>query len=177
MKRCNHCGAEIADNARFCSDCGREMSGNSIKKQPDKKSNKNALFGMVFGVIAFFGVYFIMQQFVFKAPTFDENMMKVASDINKSCPIMIDNVTRLDNAITVPPKVIQYNFTLIEMEKATVDVLEIKKQLEPNIINFARTNPDMKYFRDNDVTIKYNYKDKNSVYLFDISVSPEQYKK
>jgi len=33
----------------------------------------------------------------------------------------------------------------------------------------------MKYLRDNNVIVKYYYKDKNGAYLFDISVSPKQY--
>ena len=103
-------------------------------------------------------------------------MMETASEINKSCPIMIDSETRFDNAIVLPSKVFQYNYTLINMEIETVDIDMLKNYLEPNIINFVRTNPDMKPQRDNKVTVNYYYQDKNRNYLFTISVTPEQYK-
>jgi hypothetical protein len=51
----------------------------------------------------------------------------------------------------------------------------LKEYLEPNITNFVRTNPDMKFQRDNKVTINYYYKDKDGNYLFTISVTPGQY--
>jgi len=101
--------------------------------------------------------------------------MKTASEINKSCPMMIDSDTRLDNAISLPSNIFQYNYTLVNMEKETIDIDMLKGYLEPNITNFVRTNPDMKFQREKKVTVNYYYKDKNGNYLFKISVTPEQY--
>jgi hypothetical protein len=88
---------------------------------------------------------------------------------------MLDSETRLDNVIPLPPKVFQYNYTLINAEKETVDTIMLKNYLETNITNFVRTSPDMKFQRDNKVTVNYCYKDKYGNYLFKISVTPEQY--
>ena len=88
---------------------------------------------------------------------------------------MIDSETRLDNTITLPPKIFQYNYTLVNIEKETVDIIALKEYIEPNITNFVRTNPDMKFQRDNKVTVNYYYQDKDRNYLFTISVTPEQY--
>lgn len=113
---------------------------------------------------------------LFRKPAFDKAMMETASEINKSCPIMIDNATRLDNAIAMPDNVFQYNYTLISMVKDSINVDELKNYLEPTITNFVKTNPDMQTMRDNDVTVNYYYKDMQGVYLLTISVKPEQYK-
>jgi hypothetical protein len=51
-----------------------------------------------------------------------------------------------------------------------------KKNIESLIINTVKTNPDMAFFREKEVTMKYYYKDKNGNYLFSITVVPEQYK-
>lgn len=88
---------------------------------------------------------------------------------------MIDNATRLDNVIALLDNVFQYNFTLVSMTKDSININELKGYLEPSIINFVKTNPDMQTMRDNKVTINYYYKDKEGVYLFTISVKPEQY--
>ena len=89
---------------------------------------------------------------------------------------MIDANTRLDNTIVLPKKTFQYNYTLINLEKETTDIEEMKKYLEPNITNNIKSNPEMEYYRKRDVTLKYYYYDKHGVFLFNISVTPDKYK-
>jgi hypothetical protein len=138
------------------------------------KTNKATIGGTIVGVVVFFAAYFIPQQLFF--PTFDKALIKIASELNQSCPIMVDAETRLDNAMAVPKKVFQYHYTLVNMEKEMVDTTEMKKILEPQITNIIRTSPDLKLFREKNVTMKYSYRDKESIHLFTISVTPEQYK-
>ena len=181
MKKCNECGKENADNLKYCRWCGYELPKPKIEEiqksvqVPIKKTDFKKLAGIIVGVVAFFAAYFLVQQFIFKVPSLDKVMMKTASEINETCPIMIDGETRLDNTIVLLSNVFQYNYTLINMDKEAVDIDMLKTYLEPNITNFVRTNPDMKFQRDNKVTINYYYKDKDGNYLFTISVTPEQY--
>ena len=178
MNKCNKCGNENAYISKYCWNCGYELL---IQKEvqsaqkPIKKIDIKKLIGMIICAIAFIIAYFLIQP-LFSTPNIDKELMKVASEINKSCPIMIDNETRLDNTMALPSKTLQYNFTLISMEKETVDSIELKSYLEQNIKNNVRTNPDMKFFRDKKITTNYYYKDKNGIYLFTISATPEQYK-
>jgi hypothetical protein len=95
----------------------------------------------------------------FKQPSFNKEMMQVASELNKTCPIMVDDQTRLDNAVALPGNSFQYNYTLINLTKSEVNIDTIKKYLEPSIINNVRTNPGLKIYRDNKVTMIYYYKD------------------
>jgi len=88
--------------------------------------NKN-LTGIVVGVVSFFVIYFLFQQFFLKPLSFDKAMVKIASELNESCPMMVDSETRLDNVLMLPPKTFQNNYTLINLEKETVDTLEMKK--------------------------------------------------
>jgi hypothetical protein len=39
--------------------------------------------------------------------------MAAANELNKSCLMMVDQDTRLDNAVALPENVFQYNYTLI----------------------------------------------------------------
>jgi len=181
MNKCNECGTENADNLKYCRRCGYELPKQKVEEvqnpvqKPAKKADYKKLTGIIVGAISFLVAYFLVQQLFFKPPTLDKVMMKTASEINQSCPMMIDSETRLDNTIVLPANVFQYNYTLINMEKETVDVTALKNYLEPNITNFVRTNPDMKFQRDSKVTVNYYYKDKDGNYLFTISVTPEQY--
>lgn len=117
----------------------------------DSKTNKKKVIGMIFGAAAFLIAYFAVQQVFFKPPTFDKQMMQIASELNKSCPIMVDAETQLDNAVALPDNTFQYNYTLVSMESATADISELKNYLQSIILNNIKTNPDLETFRDNDV--------------------------
>ncbi len=142
-----------------------------MEQTDKKKKNISALIGIIAGA----ATLILVQQLLFKSPTRDRVMMQVASEINKSCPIMVDDETRLDNAVALPGNTFQYHYTLVNKEKETTAINQLKTYLKPNIINDVKTNPDMKIFRDDRTTLGYYYKDKNGVFLFDIVVSPDLY--
>jgi hypothetical protein len=136
-----------------------------------KRKNIQSILGMITGGLTLV----LVQQFFFKAPTYDQVMMKAASEINKSCPMMVDQETRLDNTVALPENIFQYNYTLVNMEKAATDIGEMENNLRPILINGVKTNPDMKINRDNKTTMGYYYKDKNGEFLFKILVTPDLY--
>jgi hypothetical protein len=110
-----------------------------------------------------------------KTYNYDKAMLELASEINKSCPLMVDSITQLDNAMALPDNILQYNYTLVNMEKEKVDIVNSKNKIEPRIINNVRTIPDLQKLRDQKTTFNYLYKDKNGQYLFTISVTPDKY--
>jgi len=127
------------------------------------------------GTIAGITIVYLVQQFFFNSTsTFDKILMEIASDLNRTCPVMIDSETRLDNAIALPNKIFQYNYTLVNWDKEHLDTVELKEYLVPYITNFTKSSPDMKSFRDNNVTTKYCYRDKLGTYVFTITVTSEQ---
>jgi ribosomal protein L37E len=184
---CNQCGETNFSTSKFCCGCGYELpkdkfddanqetisNGKSVEKK--KKLSTVNIFGLIFGIVFGLVLCFAIQHFFFKAPSFDREMMKYASEFNKSCPVMIDAETRLDNIVSIPPNTVLYNYSLINMNKADIDTVMMKSMLEPNIINLAKTNPDMKFFRDHKTTMKYSYKDKNGIYICAIAVTPDKY--
>ena len=42
-------------------------------------------------------------------------------------------------------------------------------------IIIGKTNPNMKDYKNNKVTMSYNYRDKNGVFTLKINVTPEMY--
>jgi hypothetical protein len=107
--------------------------------------------------------------------TFDKAMMKAASELNESCPIMVDQDTRLDNAIAQVDNSFQYNYTLVNLTKTDIEIDGFTAFLEEQITTDVRTNPDLKIYRDNKVTMMYSYKDKNGEFVTKIVVTPEEY--
>ena len=181
--KCPNCEAENLSNSKYCSRCGHAMPTFVLNKPEESvipqtnasTDKKKKAIGAVVGVLAFFASYFAVQYFFFSPPTFDKVMMAAASEINKTCPIMVDQETRLDNAIALPENSLQYNYTLVNTESAQVNPDELKTYIEPGIVNLVKSSPDMKIYRDNKTTIIYNYRDKNGVFILKLVVTPEMY--
>ena len=130
---------------------------------------KSALF-----LIALVVVFMILQSRMEK-PLLDKRLMEAANEINKTVPIMVDSVTRFDNAVALTNNKMQYNYTLIFADKESTDTTILKNHMEPSIINFIKTDPKSQLFRDNKTTLLFNYRDKNGSYLFNIAISADKY--
>src|SRR5665647_51752 len=102
-----------------------------MEQTENKKIDFKTLAGIVVGIV----VMVLVQQFFFKSPSFDKQMMQVASELNKTCPIMVDAETRLDNAVALPDKIFTYNYTLINQVKDSLNVEELKNYLTPLVTN------------------------------------------
>jgi hypothetical protein len=180
--RCNKCDAVNKINSKYCSQCGYELpkietNGNeTLQIDKGAKANKNKVRNSILGIVVGAIAYFAVQHFLLKPPSIDKIIMNAASELNKTCPVMIDQETRLDNAVAMPNKSFQYNYTLINLNKSEVNIDTVKKYIEPTIINNVRTNPDLKIYRDNKITMIYYYRDKNGVFVHKLSVTPEMYK-
>lgn len=180
---CTNCSTENLPSSKYCSACGHQLpksdeaiiQENSFEPKSKTSNTTKKILGAVAGVVSFFLAYYGVQQLFFSKPTFNNTMMEVASELNKTCPIMVDSETRLDNAVALPNNVFQYNYTLINMDKAQVDTIQVKSYLEPVIKTQVKTNPQMKFQRDNKTTLNYYYKDKKGDYLFSITVAPKDY--
>lgn len=181
--KCANCGEVNKPNLKYCSSCGSELPRVNSERIVDsirlgsiiRIRKRTALIGAVVVVIAFTLSYFAVQRIFFKPPTFDTLMMQAASELNKTCPITLDEYTRLDNAVALPDHSFQYNYTLTTLDRLEVNVDSIRKYVEPGLIENVRTNPDLKIYRDNKTTMIYNYRDKHGEFVVKFSVTPDMY--
>ncbi len=177
-KICNNCDKINSHLAKYCSQCGYELPKVELKESEKTETigkKKSKFIPLIVGIIAF-GISFFGVKMLFNSSnSFDQAMMKAASEINKNCPIMVDKNTRLDNAVALPENVFQYNYTLLNLEKSKVNIEEMRAYIQPNVVNNVKTNPDMKDYKENKVTMVYNYRDKNGVFILKIDVTPEMY--
>ena len=110
--------------------------------------------------------------------TSDENiqaqLLKMTNEINKRCPFMMDSETRLDKTGTYRNS-IYYYCTLINYSIGEVDVKYLIYKVKPALLNRIKTNPDMKFMRDNKVTFIYNYRDKSGIQIVSFKFTPQDY--
>lgn len=179
---CPHCDTYNSKIAKYCSGCGEELpklQAQTIQLPEEQKKTKKSLtkekvFSLIAGIIAFILAYG-GAQYLFSSPSIDKSMMQMANEVNKSCPMMIDNDTRLDNAMVMPDNGFQYNYTLVNMVTSEADIEDFKQLMLPRIINVVKTEPEMKSIRENKITMAYNYKDQNGIFLCKLVISPADY--
>lgn len=114
-----------------------------------------------------------------KKDDFSKELQEAAANSNKLGPQMMSDGIRLDSVSASKDKVFKYNYTLTEDEKTNVspELLEgFKKEAREEALNVIKTSEEMKTFRDNDVTLKYSYVDKNGQPLTEFEIKPADYK-
>lgn len=141
-------------------------------QQPTK--NKKSTVLIVSAIVAF--SLALILYYSFKEPAADKEMIELVAKYNNNCPLVIQEGIRLDNVTLPKDKVVQYNLTLLNVEKANAEIEVIKQNIEESLLSTVKANPGLKAFRDNNFTLIYNYDDKKADYLFEITITPEQYK-
>jgi flagellar basal body-associated protein FliL len=141
-------------------------------QQPTKKSILIVL--IISAVIAIS----VALTFYFSSEKTSENtqITELVDKYNKNCPLKIQEGIRLDSVTLPSEKVVQYNLTLVNVEKETAELELIGKEIGKSIITIAKANPGLEVFRENDYTLIYKYSDKNKKFMFDVKAEPDQYK-
>ena len=70
--------------------------------------------------------------------------------------MVIDQETRLDNAVVIAENEFQYNYTLFNKRKEELDVQSLETLIRPTLLNQIRTNPDLQVFRNFGTTMSYH---------------------
>ncbi|WP_299175984.1 hypothetical protein [uncultured Chryseobacterium sp.] len=115
-----------------------------------------------------------------KEKTVDQELKEAAAGMNKLTPQMLNDMIRLDSVSTEPDKILKYNYTLMEDERENVseeDINAFKNEAKQEALNAVKTSADMQQFKEDDVTLKYVYYDKNGKLTADFSITPSEYKK
>lgn len=96
--------------------------------------------------------------------------------INSTCPKELDEQTRLDSASYLPGNVFAEYFTLIKMERSSIDTASIKPTVEESILSNLKANAGYATFKSADVTFAFIYRDKAQEPVFTIAITPDKYK-
>ena len=189
---CTNCGTENVSGNKYCLNCGYKLpiyvapAVESVSQEPDtfttRFNKRKGLFGAIFGIILFSLFIFLIKTFLFnpsvlekfKTSAIDKALVTFVQEINKNCPIQIDQYTRLDNVKILPGRILKYSYTL-SLNKTDVNADELKNQIEPQLLSSIQTNPQLQIFRMNKTTFVYAYHDKNGDPMLEISITPEMY--
>ncbi len=95
----------------------------------------------------------------------NDNLFAVAKEINKKCPMPIDENTRMDSVTVYNEFMITYHYTVHTVNSKNVDLKKFKSSMETAMNAKYKTDPQLAIYRDNKIAIAYDYKDKVSNFL------------
>jgi len=130
----------------------------------------------IFGIVLLVGTVYYLQSRIYSDDDFKKILQTISIEVNKSCPKMEDRDTRLDSTSCPKGKIFQYNYTLIQLLKDSMDAELLHYSFEPAMINNARSNPELAFFRENKVTLVYHFNDKFGNFITKVSIGPDKYK-
>lgn len=106
----------------------------------------------------------------------NRQLNEMASNLNGSTPVMLDRFTRFDSASVTKDNEFCYYYTILNTTNADSLFSELKQTISENIRSQVASSPDLRIFRDNDVTLRYFYRDSLQNVVHDITITPDQYK-
>lgn len=132
---------------------------------------------LISGAILFCILIFIAVQVIFfKTTSPDKAVLKFSKELNKTCPTMVDAETRLDKVDALADNSLRFNYTLINRDKDSLAISNLKKFMEPVILNKIKTSPALSRYLNKNLTWIYSYNDKNGDFIFKITYTPKQFK-
>lgn len=141
----------------------------------DKKRKKKLLIRKVIKIVIVVALIFLAQHFFFKNKMIGDEITPLVANYNSACPIMISDDIRMESVNSLPENIVQYDFTLVRVQKENIDVKALNKSVEKEILNSSKTNPSLDAFRDNNSTVVYIYRDNNQKMLFKVLLTPDLY--
>jgi hypothetical protein len=106
----------------------------------------------------------------------EQSLAQTSSEMSRKLPMMIDKGTRLDAVTPAPNKTLMYKYTLVDATKSGIDVAKVQKTLKPAILEAYKTNPEMQKLRAAEISLKFQYYDKNGAFITDVEVHPSDVK-
>lgn len=141
----------------------------------EKQTKKKAIIRKIVKIVVVIALVTVVPYYYAKNKSVGKELAALVTNYNNACPMMISNDIRMESVNTLPHNTVQYDFTLVNVQKESIDVEALKKSVEKEILASSKTNPSLEAFRDNGSTVIYNYKDVNEKELFKITLTPEMY--
>ncbi|WEK37189.1 MAG: hypothetical protein P0Y53_06725 [Candidatus Pseudobacter hemicellulosilyticus] len=113
---------------------------------------------------------------IFSPAPVSQQLDKVASNINKRCPLVVDSMITLTNCVATSDYRLHYNYQLTTLYKEDVDTVSMIFSARENMINILKTDPNLAVFKKHDISVSASYYDKTGVYVCGVAVLPQELK-
>lgn len=133
----------------------------------------NAILTLVVVLATVFGAVWLIRSLRGPVDPVVLELEESAEQVNALTPIPVGDDRILTRCVAGPGRSETYYYTFFTFTKpADFDQEEFIQSHRPHMINNYRTNPDLRSTRLDGVTLRYNYSDKNGVFLAEIEIKP-----
>jgi len=139
-----------------------------------KFSTTKVILWMAAGVLAGYLVWWVLPGFFQKEedPRSQEYLSRIAAEINRSVPVMIDQETELMPVAGAPGMLI-YNYRLVGYSVTKLDHQKFAAGAKQRVTQGACERPETRdEFLKKGVTLRYSYFDKDQQHIATIDVTP-----
>lgn len=98
----------------------------------------------------------------------EQQLVQLSQDLNKSCPEMMDEYTRLD-ATVASGKTLSFRYTIVDVEDE--EILEAKDEIEQLCRDTVGTKAGARKMLDLGATLRYSYRNSDGKELFEYSIN------
>lgn len=106
---------------------------------------------------------------------FNDQLAAFIHKMNKTLPEMISSGIRADSVTLEPGRVVRSHYTLINAPYS-LDPVEFKNAARPPLVQQYRTGPDMSFFRDNKISVIYDFYFETGALFQSEEIDPEDLK-
>lgn len=105
-----------------------------------------------------------------------KKLSEMAVELSASTPVMLDPYTRFDGALVTPENVFRYHYTVLNTQNPQQLVNDMMRTMESEMKATFATNPDLRIFTQNNVTVEYIYTDSTGENIHTVTIKPQDYK-
>lgn len=98
-------------------------------------------------------------------------LVQVASEMNKSLPMMVDRETQLYN-VGAQENILVYNYILVNYASWEVDKNEFIRVMNPTLTNSACSRPELQTLWKNGISLDYSYSGNDHKFIEKVIVMP-----
>lgn len=106
----------------------------------------------------------------------NHQLSKMANELNKSVPVVLDEHTRLDSVSVTSNNIFQYHYSIINIDNPHQLLLEQRDQIIGNIEKAFMIDKSLQIFTRNNVIIQYIYRDVKINVIDTLTINSEQFK-
>ncbi len=111
-----------------------------------------------------------------KGKQLNDQLTKMADNLNESTPVVLDPHTRFDSVGVTPDNIFQYYYTLIDIDNPKELLKEQKEEIIKNMGLAFTTDKSLHIFTKNNVTLQYIYSDTTKAVIDIITIESGKHK-
>jgi hypothetical protein len=106
------------------------------------------------------------------ATSVEQKLLKASTEYNKQLPSVMDRDTRADTTSVGPGRKFTFWFSIVSKRAVDIDKVQFNQNISPGIRRGVCSDPALRNFFKDGVTLTYLYRGNDGVYITEINVTP-----